>query len=275
MVLLDCEINGANYALIGDYGLGKEFVDDIFDPLSVEVYKDYSLTMYFGQTWIGLDLDNYDALGYLISAYVNDQTDVKFNQVCEEIKAYKENNQTYTHTVNGRKIPNMIVTPKGNIGALHVLTQTKDGKDAFGYYFSDDVSCVTRMDGSIATDIKEFAINSLVEDLEDNKVNVLYISDEAKQWLKDDFELDLQNDVIEEFMDDKSSKIKMKIIKQDNFYPDGSSCWNAQIWTKVNEQVGFVYCGNGRFCKSLEEAEKYKEKIFSDYKKKEGQDFAR
>lgn len=275
MVLFDCEIDGAHIEAIGDYGHGLEFTDDIFDPVSLEIHKDGVKTENFGQTWIGMDLDSYAVLGYLVSVYVNDQTDVKFNQVCEEIKAYKENNQTYTHTVDGRKIPDMVVTPLGQTAKLHVLTKTKDGKDAFGYYFSDDLACVTRMNGSIATDIEEFATNSLVEDLEDDKVNVLYISDEAKQWLKDDFELDLQNDVIEEFMDDKSSKIKVKIIKQDNFYPDGSPCWNAQIWTKANEQVGFTYCGNGRFCKSLEEAEKYKEKVFSDYKKKEGQDFAR
>ncbi len=275
MVLFDCEIDGHRYEAIGDYVADMDDSVNIFDPVELEIRKDGEKTDDFGQTWVGMDIDSYAALGYLISAYVNDETNVKFNQVNVEIELFKKNHQNYTHTVNGRQIPDMIVTPLGNVGDLHVLTKTKDGKDAFGYYFGDEVSCVTRMDGSIATDIEEFATNSLVEDLEDDKVNVLYISDEAKQWLKDDFDLDLQNDVIEEFMDDKSSKIKVKIIRQDNFYPDGSPCWNAQIWTKANEQVGFTYCGNGRFCKSLEEAEKYKDKVFSDYRKKEGQDFAR
>lgn len=55
---------------------------------------------------------------------------------------------------------------------------------------------------------------------------------------------------------------KVKITKQENHFPDGSPCWNAQIWTQVNERSGFVYCGMGRFCKSHEEAENYKKEVF-------------
>jgi len=44
-------------------------------------------------------------------------------------------------------------------------------------------------------------------------------------------------------------------------FRDGSTCWNAQIWTQVNEKDGFYYCGEGRFCKSREEAEAYKIKV--------------
>ena len=55
-----------------------------------------------------------------------------------------------------------------------------------------------------------------------------------------------------------TATIKVTIKKQENHFSDGSPCWNAQIWTKVNDRDGFTYCGNGRFCKSFEEAEFYK-----------------
>ncbi len=54
---------------------------------------------------------------------------------------------------------------------------------------------------------------------------------------------------------------KVTITKQENHFLDGSPCWNAQIWTKVNDRHGFVYCGMGRFCKSPEEAESYKKEV--------------
>ena len=52
---------------------------------------------------------------------------------------------------------------------------------------------------------------------------------------------------------------KVTITKQE--MADGTR-WNAQVWAKTSE--GFVYCGIGRFCKSLEEAESYKQTVMKE-----------
>ena len=67
------------------------------------------------------------------------------------------------------------------------------------------------------------------------------------------------------YQSETKEKLKVTITKQENFFPDGSPCWNAQIWKKIDNKHDFVYAGNGRFCKSLEEAKNYKKEILKTF----------
>lgn len=56
---------------------------------------------------------------------------------------------------------------------------------------------------------------------------------------------------------------KVRIIELDEFHParlDGVR-YNAQLLTSVDYGKHFYYCGNGKWCKTKEEAEEYKKYI--------------
>lgn len=186
MLLLDCTIDGVHVEANGSIGNG-----DIFDPETVEIKKDDVVTESFGQTWSGIDIDTRQAFSDLVCAYVNDNKNFKFSHVCDKIVQYKDEFQSFTHTVDDRKFPDMVVNSFGDRSQLHIILQDKESGHASGYYFDDSGVIMTRQDGSVATDIEAFAVNSLIEAIENDTANVVYISDDAKRWLNDEYDIDL------------------------------------------------------------------------------------
>lgn len=56
-----------------------------------------------------------------------------------------------------------------------------------------------------------------------------------------------------------STKVIHKyMIKKLAFPVDGIYTHNVQCWTSINGGKTFAYCGHGKFCRSLEEAEAYR-----------------
>lgn len=66
-------------------------------------------------------------------------------------------------------------------------------------------------------------------------------------------------------MERSNIKVVRKVVVSKYHFPiDGVYKYNAQVWTKVNDMRGFVYCGIGKFCKSLKEAREYKRNFLTD-----------
>lgn len=53
--------------------------------------------------------------------------------------------------------------------------------------------------------------------------------------------------------------VKKIIIKELSFPLDGVYKYDAQLWTSIDGGKTFYHCGVGKYCKTLEEAEEYKQ----------------
>ena len=53
--------------------------------------------------------------------------------------------------------------------------------------------------------------------------------------------------------------VKKIIIKELSFPLDGVYKYDAQLWTSLDGGKTFYHCGVGKYCKTLEEAEEYKQ----------------
>ena len=195
--LMEFEIKDDVYEVYGDY---QPDYSTVFEPDVIgSVLMNGDKMQSFGKTWTDVVLDEKDFLGMAIAAYVNEDTNVHFTEVCEEIESFKDNVQTYTHEVNGRKIPNTVVTHMGDALDLVALSETG------GYYANGTLSVATRTDGSIATDVEAFVENALEEDYEQGKM--IYMSKEVKEYLQE-----LVGEYHQEYVGDRQGEWDMEQV---------------------------------------------------------------
>lgn len=126
--LMAFEIKDNLYEVYGSYELGQE--SNITAPKNVDfILQNGKKMTSFGETWAGAVLDEHDFTAMAVAAYVNDDTSVRFAEVCDALRAYKDSMQTYSHELDGRNVPDFILTPHGEVGTLMALSETG------GYYF--------------------------------------------------------------------------------------------------------------------------------------------
>ena len=197
MKLVEIKVANDTYVVNGDM-IGQLSVDDIDVFDNVEVFKNNEIETQFGETFSGNVIDSYDLLFAIIAAYFNDDTTIEYVYICDEIKALKDNNQTFTYKVGDRQIPDYVLSPSGNLHIINAITvdakeqgnvfYTMLDKLADGRVFrSADSVVMTRLDGSVATDVEFFMTNALIGAACNNDI-FIYVDDETKTWLEERLE---------------------------------------------------------------------------------------
>ena len=174
--LIEFKVNEDTYEVFGEYNSE----DEVFEPSELDyVLKNGSRMESFGETWAGAATNESDVLGGAISVYVNDNSTVEVVYVCDEIRDYKEQIQSYSHEVDGRKIPNVAVNSYGDIAELIAVSKTG------AYYVNEEsnVFLATGNDGSLVTNYEAFFESSLMEDYE--KGQMIFMTDVVRENLEE------------------------------------------------------------------------------------------
>ncbi len=185
MLLMEYEHDGSHFTVNGKYP--KEGPADIFEADNLEVLKGGKKIDNFGAVWSGAEVHISAYYGSMVAAYLNDNTTVDFTYVCKDLKEFKKYNQSYSHEIKGREIPDVFYTDFGEKGYLSVISKSKSTGEHFAYYFGEEnqVAVIAFDNGSTASNIEELVLNSLVEDVEKNKI--LFMTSQTKDWLKDEY----------------------------------------------------------------------------------------
>lgn len=150
----------------------------------------------FGTTWSGIEIDRDMCFGILAAAYINDDSTVEVQDVCNELKSVKDFVQSYTHTVERsdgteRKIPNVVITPDGGITKLCAIARDTFYRTVSCFYAGGESCIVTREDGSVATDIEAIMMDALVDSAENDEV--IFMDDCMKEWLAEEYGVDVDS----------------------------------------------------------------------------------
>jgi hypothetical protein len=174
-ILVKYELNGNIYEFVGDIENG------LFDPYDVSATKNGEPAEDFGRSWAGVKREVEDTVCSAFAAYFNDDQTVKILEICEEAKAFKNQNQSYTngYTFNGRAVPDKIITPSGDLAELTAIVE-----NGSAYYVGTDneASVCLYDDGSAATDIWDIFVGSFMNDFRDG--NLVYTTDAGRNLAK-------------------------------------------------------------------------------------------
>ncbi len=185
MVLMEYEHDGSHFTINGTYP--KEGPIDIFGADDLEVLKDGKPMESFGSVWSGVEISDDYYYSSMVAAFMNDNTTINFTAVCKDLKEFKKYHQTYSHEIKGREIPDIFYNNLGEKAYLSVISKDKATGEMFTYYFGEEeqVAAITFDTGATASNIEEFVLNSLFEDVEKNKI--LFMNSQTKKWLKDEY----------------------------------------------------------------------------------------
>ena len=185
MKLIESVVRGNNYTVYGEIKDG-----DLLDERAVDVKraeKNRKEMDTFGETWSGIPLRASDLFNSLLAAYINDDVTVEFLYVDKKIESFRKSIQSYTYSVYNRQIPNIVITPERKKCRLAVAVKNPTEEEGYAYYFGEESEeCIlTRLDGTVATDMDCFLIGALVDDVEKNEI--VYIDDDTKKWLIEEY----------------------------------------------------------------------------------------
>jgi len=175
--LIEYKVNGDTYVVFGEYaGVDAE----VFEPAELDyVLRNGSQMESFGETWAGVSRDESDVLGRAIAAYVNDDSSIEVVEVCDQIRDFKARIQSYSHEVDGWKVPDVVVNSLGDKAELIAISKTG------AYYVNEEsnVFIATRNDSSLATNYEAFFESALMEDFE--KDQLLFMTDVLRENLQE------------------------------------------------------------------------------------------
>lgn len=175
--LIEYKVNDDTFVVFGEYAAVNA---DVFDPAELDyVMRNGSQMESFGETWAGSALDANYVLGRAIASYVNDDLSVEIVEVCDQIRDYKAQIQSYSHEVEGRKVPDVVVTPLGETADLVAISQTG------AYYVNEgsNIFIATRTDGSLATNYEAFFESALAEDFDNGQM--IFMTDVLRENLQE------------------------------------------------------------------------------------------
>lgn len=113
-----------------------------------------------------------------VVAFINDDEQVIFHEVCSEVRNWKEQFQSYTYSAGARRIPNIAVNRWGEVAELEALSE---GGNA--YYGSAEVTLLLSPRGQVLTDIDAFYIQDLSDEYEKN--SLVYCSAYTREYLRE------------------------------------------------------------------------------------------
>ncbi len=175
MKLFKLKVRDDSYELFGN-------IVSLNEPFELDVEKatkNGETCDSFGELW-SHTLSADDAGESALAAYLNDDTTITFLYVCDELKEFKGRFQTYTHEVGGRKLPDRVITPYGKVAELYYGIKTAVGEVFFCYFGKDEVTVMTRENGSIATKNNAFVMGAIQGVLEEGEGEVLLRTEKAR-----------------------------------------------------------------------------------------------
>lgn len=161
--VFEVKLNGSAYEILA------EDENSPFEFEGLTVKKDGEETTDFGYFWSGTKVGADDMIASLIHAYVLGDKDVTFSYVCPAIEKLKSGIE-YKYNVP-------TVFPKDENNDLPLEAVTKDGK---AYYSNGDYFVMAK-DGKIVTDMENFFTEGLIAD----KDNLVFATDECKEWISE------------------------------------------------------------------------------------------
>lgn len=160
---------------------GKLEGGNIFEPCPSHAMRNKQPLTDFGESWYGIQVSACDALCGLFASYFNDDTMIQFIEVCDELKSYKAQKQSYSTIVSpkGRRIPNVVVvTPLGEEASLIAVNE-----DGGAYYIGEnEVFVFAYPEGAIGTDMECFFTNAFLSDLENG--SFVFMTEIAQEFAK-------------------------------------------------------------------------------------------
>jgi len=113
-----------------------------------------------------------------VMAFINDDEQVVIDEVCNEVRNWKEQFQSYTYFAGGRSIPNLAVNRWGEIAELEAVSE---GGNA--YYGSAEATLLLSSKGQVLTDIDAFYVLALADEYEKN--SLVYCSAYTSEFLRE------------------------------------------------------------------------------------------
>ena len=113
-----------------------------------------------------------------VVAFINDDEQVIFHEVCSEVRNWNEQFQSYTYFAGGRSIPNLAVNRWGDVTVLEALSE---GGNA--YYGSAEATLLLSSKGQVLTDIDAFYVQALADEYEKN--SLVYCSAYTQEYLRE------------------------------------------------------------------------------------------
>lgn len=113
-----------------------------------------------------------------VMAFINDDEQVVINEVCNELRNWKEQFQSYTYTSGVRRIPNLAVNRWGEIAELEAVSE---GGNA--YYGSAEATLLLSGRGQVLTDIDAFYIQALADEFKKN--SLVYCKEYTREYLRE------------------------------------------------------------------------------------------
>lgn len=113
-----------------------------------------------------------------VSAFINDDEQVIFHEVCSEVRNWKKQFQSYTYSTDARRIPNIAVNRWGEVAELEALSG-----DGNAYYGGAEATLLLSPKGRVLTDIDAFYIESLVD--ENKKHSLVYCRAYTQEYLRE------------------------------------------------------------------------------------------
>lgn len=113
-----------------------------------------------------------------VMAFINDDEQVIFHEVCSEVRNWKKQFQSYTYTSGARRIPNLAVNRWGEVAKLEALSE---GGNA--YYGGAEATLLLSSKGQVLTDIDAFYMQALVDENEKN--SLVYCSAYTQEYLRE------------------------------------------------------------------------------------------
>lgn len=113
-----------------------------------------------------------------VVAFINDDEQVIFHEVCSEVRNWKEQFQSYTYSASARRIPNIAVNRWGEVAELEAVSE---GGNA--YYGSAEATLLLSSKGQVLTDIDAFYVQALADEYEKN--SLVYCSAYTSEFLRE------------------------------------------------------------------------------------------
>lgn len=182
--IMVAKVEGNVYRVVGTYPEKKTDISN-YDELDFAFHPKISMVMEnghqkksFGQTWVGTPVSPKLVFGNLFSSFVNNDCQVEFMEVCQEIKDWKEKFQSYPLTVGNRKIPKIIVTENGELAELCAIN-----RNGFAYYADENetVCVLLNEEGNVVATVDAFLLSSLIDDYKDD--NLVFMNGICRQFL--------------------------------------------------------------------------------------------
>lgn len=178
-VLVDFEIpaTGARYVVTGNVSMSSARGKDLRtgQKLLSGLIMSQEINMV---TKNGKPISANELFSDAVMAYLNDDEQVIFIEVCSEIRDWKNRFQSYTYYAGARSIPNLAVNRWGEIAELEAVSE---GGNA--YYGSAEATLLLSGRGQVLTDIDAFYIQSLADEYEKN--SLVYCKEYTREYLRE------------------------------------------------------------------------------------------